>query len=303
MYFKGFSSHRVESTDGRTLTSYVNFDPSQDQSGRPLIALNNGLICKYAWWHYLAPYLTHAGFNIIAHEYRGHFDNNFDEDKAAGKITFKTFAGDLRQILRSLNMDKAIIIGHSMGVNVSLEFMRTHPEMVRGLVLISGSMFPPTDSLFNTSLARPLLYGLAELNRKNPRTFNHLWREGSLTPISKTLVHFFGTNIKTTPYTIITKYVEDLAQLPPELFFTLLEEMDRHDIVRTGPDINLPTLILGGTHDPLCPLPLVQRMNKVIRNSELRIIEGARHVPQVEYPQMVYRHIMKFLIQNQLNEA
>lgn len=303
MYFKGFTPHKVESSDGRVLTSYLNFNPAEDQSNRPLIALNNGLICKYAWWHYLAPYLTEVGFNIVAHEYRGHFDNNYEEDKARGKITFQTFAKDLETILSSLGTSKVILMGHSMGVNVSLEFMRNHPEMVRGMVLISGSMFPPTETLFNTSLARPLLYALADLNRKNPRTFNHLWRESTLTPFSKTLVHFFGTNIKTTPYSIISKYVEDLSQLPPGLFFTLLEEMDRHDIQHFGPMIKLPTLIMGGTHDPLCPLPLVRRMNRVITGSELKIIEGARHVPQVEYPQMVYRHIMKFMLQNRLNEV
>jgi pimeloyl-ACP methyl ester carboxylesterase len=88
-----------------------------------------------------------------------------------------TQADDLAAVLDHLGIDKAVVVGHSMGGFVSLRFAQRHPERVAGLVLVDGG--PPV------ALPGPLKFGWAirfAFNKKLPKkqtyaSFDEFWKQ------------------------------------------------------------------------------------------------------------------------------
>jgi pimeloyl-ACP methyl ester carboxylesterase len=61
---------------------------------------------------------------------------------APGEYSIERCARDVGTIIRELDIDKAVIVGHSMGARISLELCATQAELVQGMVLVDGSCVP-----------------------------------------------------------------------------------------------------------------------------------------------------------------
>lgn len=106
-------------------------------AGVPLVLLH-GLASTSHIWDLTAPLLAQE-FRVLALDQRGHGttakpDTGYD---------FKTFVGDLRAFVRETGLERPVVIGHSWGGNVALEYGATFPAEPRGLVLLDGGMFEP----------------------------------------------------------------------------------------------------------------------------------------------------------------
>lgn len=76
-------------------------------------------------------------YYVIAADLRGHGHS----DKT-GTYTMVQFVADLRALFTHKQIDKAILLGHSLGGHITLRFTATYPELVQRLVLLDG-MGPP----------------------------------------------------------------------------------------------------------------------------------------------------------------
>lgn len=74
------------------------------------------------------------GWRMVAMDCRGHGQTEANLDPA--RISFAQFAEDLAVLLDSLNIERAVVGGISMGAGVALAFALAHPERVTGLVLV-----------------------------------------------------------------------------------------------------------------------------------------------------------------------
>src|SRR3712207_5747961 len=84
--------------------------------------------------------LTHAGFRVIALDNRGHGQSEKLYDPAAYTPTI--MAEDARRLLDHLGIDRADVMGYSMGARIAANLALGHPERVRSL-LIGGLGIPP----------------------------------------------------------------------------------------------------------------------------------------------------------------
>ena len=75
-----------------------------------------------------------AGWRIIAMDCRGHGKTEANLNPA--RISFAQFAEDLAALLDSLNIERAVVGGISMGAGVALAFALAHPERLNGLILV-----------------------------------------------------------------------------------------------------------------------------------------------------------------------
>lgn len=94
-----------------------------------------------------------AGYRVVTWDLRGHGASTL-----AGDVRFEAAAAlaDLAALLDHLALDRPVLVGHSLGGNLSQEFVRRHPRAVRGLVVL--------DSTWNTgplTLVERLLLPLA----------------------------------------------------------------------------------------------------------------------------------------------
>ena len=131
--------------------------------GQPIILLH-GLASNARIWELTAPYLAIAGFDIIAPDQRGHGLT----DKPDGDLGFTTYSRDLLALITSLELDRPILVGHSWGASVALDYAARFaigPRAPTGIVLVDGgfvqlSSFPgATWEAMRERLTPPRLLG------------------------------------------------------------------------------------------------------------------------------------------------
>lgn len=100
----------------------------------PAIVLVHGFACSHADWN--AQFAHFRSRNeIIAVDLRGHGATPGTPDECS----IETFGADVAALLDELKLERAVLVGHSMGCRVVLEAYRRAPKRVAGLVLVDGS--------------------------------------------------------------------------------------------------------------------------------------------------------------------
>ena len=105
---------------------------------RPVLMLH-GLASNARIWELAAPYLASAGFDLVAPDARGHGLT----DKPDGDYGFKTFSGDLAALINALEFERPLLVGHSWGALLALDYAVRFSVGQRsplGIVLVDGAM-------------------------------------------------------------------------------------------------------------------------------------------------------------------
>lgn len=292
--FEGINEYSFTTSDGITLNYGRNFDVFD--SKKPCIVFNYGLVCNVAHWEKQIPHYHQLNYQIIFHDYRFHYKSGKTDN--IEDLTFENISNDMNELLDYLKVDRAFHFGHSMGVNTTLEYAYRYPEKVSGIVLISGTVLPPQDVLFDTNLMdfiQPILELLLE---KYPTLYKSVWTTGHLNPLATHLVYQGGFNTKMVPKDFVQYYLKKIGELDPEVFFQLLNEMKNHDIVTKLEMIKVPALVMGGDKDQVIPNFLQYILSENIPNAKLYIIKDGSHVPQVDFYETVNERIDLFLTKN-----
>lgn len=97
------------------------------------VVLAHGLASTCHIWDLVAPILS-KDFRVLALDQRGHGES----DKPDCGYDFPTVAGDLLRFVEAMGLERPIIVGHSWGVSVALEFAVACPGVARGLCFVDG---------------------------------------------------------------------------------------------------------------------------------------------------------------------
>jgi pimeloyl-ACP methyl ester carboxylesterase len=141
------------------------------------IVLLHGLASTSHIWDFVAPKLA-KHFSVYALEQRGHGLS----DKPLTGYGFAQMSADLEQLLGALALDRILLVGHSWGADVALDFAARFPERVASLCLLDGGLidfqahqsWPETEIL----LAPPRLEHMSprELAEAFPQWFGAAWQ-------------------------------------------------------------------------------------------------------------------------------
>ncbi len=101
-------------------------------TGRPVVLLH-GLASTCRIWDLAAPLLSES-LAVLALDQRGHGESGKPDDG----YDFETVCGDLRGFIRAMGIENPILVGHSWGADVALEYAAAHPDTVCGLALVDG---------------------------------------------------------------------------------------------------------------------------------------------------------------------
>lgn len=102
------------------------------------IVFVHGLSDSLVYWKVLTETLK-KDYQTLIYDLRGHGEST-DDDR---NTTIDLYQEDLYQLLNALNIEDAVFIGLSLGGNVILDLAVNHPEMVKGLIVMSS--FPEHD--------------------------------------------------------------------------------------------------------------------------------------------------------------
>jgi len=86
----------------------------------------------------------------------------------------------------------------------------------------------------------------------------------------------------------------DYLEAPPELRKTLSNVLSK-DVTPLLDKVRCKTLIIWGKNDKVTPIANAHTMNKLIKNSQVKIVEEGRHSPQFTHPKIVLQLVDKFL--------
>lgn len=271
----------------------INFDQEKLTSDKPVLVFNYGLVCNVEHWKHQLEYFDKLGFPIVFHDYRFHFKSG-----STGTIRdcrFDFMVQDIEELCDHLNLNSVVMLGHSMGVNICLEFAYQLPSRCQALVLISGTVLPPQGIMFETNYMEFISPILQTLLERFPTPFQMIWKTGYQNPLATYLTHKGGFNVEKTPVEFVKTYLQRIGELKPELFFQLLEEMRNHKIINVLEEIKCPCLVMGGDKDSVIPFFLQETLESKLPNSDLYMIKDGSHVPQVDFPDSTNERILAFL--------
>lgn len=263
-----------------------------DGEGEPAVALCDGIGCDGFAWKYLAPQLA-ASHRVLRWHYRGHGKSGVPDDRE--RIGFLYTADDLARVLDAAGLEKAIVFGHSMGVQVALEFHRRHPDRVAGLVLICGSFGFPLDTFHDDTLLRRVFPYLRFLVELMPETAARVTRFLMKTEFAIQLALRFEVNANLLRKDDFIPYFDHLSKMDPVVFVQTLESLAEHTAWDHLPDIEVPTLVIGGERDRFTPLWLSRRMADAISGAELMIVPEGTHTATLEQPELIQQRVERFI--------
>lgn len=257
----------------------------------PLV-LCDGIGCDGFIWPYLIDRFR-DDHTIVRWHYRGHGRSEVPRDLS--HLSIEDLVEDLFGILDELGLERVVLAGHSMGVQVILEAMRHHSHRVAGLVPICGSYGRPADTFHGTHLYRPVFERAIRTVRRLPRLSTAIWRRILPTGLSLQVARFTELNRELVRPVDFMPYLEHLSTMRADVFFRMLEFAIDHTTEDLLETIDVPTLIIAGEHDKFTPAACSEEMHRRIPNAGLVVIEGGTHTAPIERPDDMEAALEPFL--------
>ena len=278
--------------DNEQLYYAKNFDSAPED--KPVLLFNYGLVCSSHHWSFQANHFQ-KNYPILIHDYRGHFQSTGKD--YISKINFPQLAKDIHDLCKHLGIKKVVLLGHSMGVNICLQLAKDYPDLVLGQVLISGTVMPVTDVMFDTNLMEFIAPFAEVALKKYPGVIEKIWKSSGHNPLVKKMIHHQGFKVENVSKEFIEIYLNKVGVLGPDIFFQLFNEMTKQNILGDLGKMNHPSLIMGGMKDKVIPNHLQHLLHSMMPQSESYFYKDGSHVPQVDYPELTNERIDLFLNQ------
>ena len=264
---------------------------SVEGEGKPLVFCY-GLVCSSLHWTYQIEHFR-KNYKAVWMDYRGHQNSEVPED--IGSLTLESLAKDLKLLLDELKIQDAVFLGHSMGVNVVLEFARQYPERVAGMILSNGTPNRPLETLLNSNALVPGFRALEFLRDKSPKLLKKLWTFQKGNPFAHRAIGLLGFNPHLTAKEDIALYVDQIADMDPRVFLSLIRNYDNYDGSSWLHTLNIPTRILAGEDDLIIPFQQQELLHQLIPQSELEVIRHGSHCPKMDLPELINSKVEEFL--------
>lgn len=256
--------------------------------------LCDGLGCDGFIWRYLWRPLT-SDRRVLHWNYRGHGKSGVPTDDT--RLGIEYCVDDLARLMEAQKLNEAVLFGHSMGVQVVLEFHRRHPGKVKGLVLLCGSWGTPLDTWHDHTMLRVAFPYMQKLVESAPSAARSVTSRLMKTQLALMFSVLTELNPKLVQLEDFGPYMDHLASMHPLYFVRTLDSLKDHSAWEHLPHIDVPTLVVGGEMDRFTPVWLAERMAETIPKSDYLYVKGGSHTAPIERPGLVNEAIDRFLSQ------
>lgn len=245
--------------------------------GPPLV-LCHGITTSDFFWRRLMP-RWRAHRRVITWDYKGHGESAPTRSESGAAIT--GLADDLRRVLDAAGVERAPVIGFSMGSQVMLEASRfdRFAAMV-SLLGTAGRLFDTALPPFGRVLQR-LLYGIPS---PGVRAAVRGLGTAMYAPGAALLVRALGYTGH-VPERDIAAFREHFAKLDPQTVAAIARAAGEHDARALLPKLEVPLLVITGDRDRFAPAATVGvPMAEAAPKAELLRLPYATHTALFEHP-------------------
>jgi len=251
----------------------------RDAGDGPTLLLIHGMAGSSATWQAIIPRLSKK-FRVIAPDLLGHGMSA----KPRGDYSLGAFAVFLRDLLDELGVDRATVVGQSLGGGIAMQFAHQHRDYCERLALIgSGGLGPDLSPLLRmlsapgAEFVLPVVAPQPVLNLGN-KLGSWLTSAGIQSPRAGQMWHAYSS-------------LSD-AQTRRAFLRTLRSVVDyRGQAVSALNKLHvaegLPALLIWGDHDRIIPVAHAYAAHDAVPGSRLEVLEGIGHFPHVEAPMAV----------------
>jgi pimeloyl-ACP methyl ester carboxylesterase len=256
-------------------------------SGPPLLLIHG--IAEAAWaWEVIIPDLARA-HRVIAPDLLGHGRSA----KPRGDYSLGNQATLMRDLMISLDIERATLVGHSLGGGITMQFAYQYPERCERMVLVSSGGLGQDVTFVLRSLGLPGADLVAPLVLSNTTrdlmhsTARWLGRRGvKASPGQKALWRSYaGLTEPATRAAFIATVRAVIDQRGQRV-----SALERLYLARS-----LPTMLLWGENDRIIPVSHAIAAHEEMPGSRLEVIPGAGHFVVLEKPARVAELILDFL--------
>jgi 3-oxoadipate enol-lactonase len=247
-------------------------------SGPDLVLLHSvGLSTREGWRNQIEALSRH--FRVLTYDFRGLGES----EPGAEPLGVTTYAADLEALLRALGIERATLMGVSLGGFVAQAFALSTPETVSALVLVST-----TCRIFAGNAARR-----AERNQR-------IRASGMAAAADHQIESHFPPDFAAAHPDLMEWYKRHYVANDPERYIAIMDDLGHFDTCSRLKDIRCPTLIVAGDRDATSvagrqPLDSATILNEGIPGSELFVIRGANHYPQLDHAEAFNARVILFL--------
>jgi len=240
------------------------FAHNLENRSRPLVILIHGAGNTHLSWP--ADIRRLPGQRLLALDLPGH-----GKSGGLGRHSIADYARDLVNLMDTVGVYSAILIGHSMGGGIALQTALDHPERVIGLGLVGSNarlrVSPAIlEALDNPAIIPQAVEAMVELSY-GPQA------DASLKKLAERM----------------------LGEVRPAVLQGDLLACNAFDVIQRLPEIHKPTLIICGTLDQMTPLRYSEAMAAILPQAALQTIDGAGHMVMLEQPRRVANLLNVFI--------
>lgn len=198
-------------------------------------------------------------------------------DKPLVNYRIRTYVDFLDQFCKQLKIERASLVGNSMGGWIAIAFTAAFPDRVDKLVLVNAAGYKPPKNLDTRTF-----YGL------NPTT-----REGMKVLLAKIFYNKLFQSDAAIDQAIATRLAAGDGYTINSITESIIRGEDFiDDAVKT---IKRPTLILWGRQDGVVLLTEAEHFRRDIDHSQFAVFDQCGHMPQIEKAAEFNATVLKFL--------
>ena len=238
-------------------------DKKEGSEGRETILFIHGAGGGQLSWAFQKGFFEKE-FHPVVIELPGHGESGGEGEEEIGR-----YAEHVYRFLKALNLRHLLLVGHSMGGAIVQTLAVTHPEIVRGIVLVGTG-----------ARLKVLPTVLDGINKNFEET------------VRKIVQYAFSR--KASPE-LIEAGADYLLGCRPRVLYGDFLACDRFDFMKEVSKIEMPALILCGAEDELTPVKYSEFLHQHIRPSRLEILTGAGHMAMMESPEAFNRNVREFV--------
>lgn len=241
--------------------------------GSPLLLLH-GLGGSHEMWLPIVPELARSHRVIVA-DHRGHGAS----DKPGGQYTTRLYADDWLALMEALKLDRAHLLGLSMGGAIAMRLAVEAPHRVHSLILVDTWGHPHPEFL---AMLRQRLEKLAA---------------GDLAAYAEAAIPqvYSPRFIRVNPQAM-AEYRARVAKANPDSLRSAIGACMSHDMHGALGRIQAPTLVIVGSEDGLVPPFHSEYLQRAIPRASLSVIKGSGHIPHLEAPAEFLQVVREFLL-------
>ncbi len=260
-------------------------------SGPPVVLIH-GMLNSSSHWQSVAQSLA-GEYTVLAPDLIGHGDSAAPR----GDYSLGAHAASIRDLLAAIGIERASIVGHSLGGGVAMQFFYQFPQRVERLVLISSGGLGREVSPVLRTAALPGMSALLSLTI-HPRLLGALRTSGT-----RLRERGIGAGVYLQAIARALRPLEN-GDARQAFLHTLRSVIDMHGqrvsaTDRLGLLESIPTLIVWGERDRTIPIEHGRLAHQAIPHSVFRTIPGAAHFPHLEDPDALSALMLAFLAETQ----